>query len=178
MFKKIKKVIAFALALTMLMGMGTMAFAAEKENSIPELAKTNEEGMTVGVTNNHEGLTVEGVDNEEGISPLWQPGDGPAPQVTKIELEGYGWLQNGNFGVILKVYGYGSDTTTFNGKSVSWIEKEPFIISGTGADGFYYLFDCGPITAPGSYSFRSTFRSTNFPYKEVTYTDVFTFSAN
>lgn len=71
MFKKIKKVIAFALALTMLMGMGTMAFAAEKENSIPELAKTNEEGMTVGVTNNHEGLTVEGVDNEEGISPLW-----------------------------------------------------------------------------------------------------------
>ena len=36
MLKKIKKVIAFALALTMLMGMGTMVSAAEKESSIPE----------------------------------------------------------------------------------------------------------------------------------------------
>ena len=31
MFKKIKKVVAFALALTMLMGMSTVAFAAERK---------------------------------------------------------------------------------------------------------------------------------------------------
>ena len=36
MFKRIKKVIAFALALTMLMGMGTVASAAEKEGGIPD----------------------------------------------------------------------------------------------------------------------------------------------
>ena len=179
MFKKIKKVIVFALTLTMLMGMGTVAFAAEKEGSVPELAKTNQDGMTVNIADNQEGLTSEIVgNNEEGISPLWWPGDGPAPQVTKIELENYGWLENGNFGVILKVYGYGSDVTTFNGKSISWIEQEPFIISGTGADGFYYLYDCGAITSPGSYPFRSTFTSTNFPNKKVTFNDVFTFSAN
>ncbi len=40
MLKKIKKVIAFALALTMLMGMGTMVSAAEKESSIPEYSET------------------------------------------------------------------------------------------------------------------------------------------
>lgn len=178
MFKRVKKVIAFALALTMLMGMGTMAFAAEKESGIPELAKTNEEGMTVNVADDLESLTVEIAGNEDGISPLVWPGDGPAPQVTKIELENFGWLENGNFGVILKVYGYGRDVTTFNGKTISWIEQEPFIISGTGADGFYYLYDCGAITSEGSYPFQSIFTSTNFPYSKVTFNDVFTFSAN
>lgn len=178
MFKKVKKVIVFALALTMLMGMGTMAFAAENESGIPELAKTNEEGMAVSATDDLEGLTFEIAGNEDGISPLWWPGDGPAPQVTKIQLERYGWLENGNFGVILKVYGYGSDVTTFNGKTIKWIEREPFIISGTGADGFYYLYDCGPITAEGSYPFISTFTSTNSPHKKVTYNDVFTFKFN
>lgn len=178
MFKRVKKVIVFALALTMLMGMGTMASAAEKESGIPELAKTNEEGMTVSVADDLEGLTVEIAGNEDGVSPLWWPGDGPAPQVTKIELENFGWLENGNFGVILKVYGYGSDVTTFNGKTVSWIEQEPFIISGTGADGFYYLYDCGAVTSAGSYPFQSIFTSTNFPYSKVTFNDVFTFSAN
>ena len=39
MFKKIKKVVAFALALTMLMGMSTVAFAAERESEVPELTK-------------------------------------------------------------------------------------------------------------------------------------------
>ncbi|MDE6253090.1 MAG: hypothetical protein K2M78_10710 [Lachnospiraceae bacterium] len=179
MFKRIKKVIAFALALTMLMGMGTMASAAEKENGIPEYLETNEEGMTVDIASNQEGLAVEGIgSNEEGISPLWWPGDGPAPQVTSISLYRYGWLTNGNFGVTIKVYGYGSDTTTFNGKSISWINQEPFIVSGTGADGFYYTYDCGPITQAGSYRFETTFRSTNFPYTTRSFSETFTFSAN
>ena len=178
MFKRIKKVIAFALALTMLMGMGTVASAAEKEGGIPEYSKTNENGMTVDVAGNQAGVTVEGVDGEEGISPLWWPGDGPAPQVTRISLYRYGWLTNGNFGVTIKVYGYGSDTTTFDGRSISWIHQEPFIVSGTGADGFYYTYDCGPITQAGSYRFDTTFRSTNFPYSTRSFSEVFTFSAN
>ena len=121
MLKKIKKVIAFALALTMLMGMGTMVSAAEKESSIPEYSETNDGGMTVNIAGDQEGTIVEGSGNEEGINPLWWPGDGPAPQVTSISLYKYGWLTNGNFGVTIKVYGYGSDTTTFDGRSISWI---------------------------------------------------------
>ena len=34
MFKRVKKVMAFTLALTMLMGTGTMAFAAENESEL------------------------------------------------------------------------------------------------------------------------------------------------
>ena len=78
MLKKIKKVIAFALALTMLMGMGTMVSAAEKESSIPEYSETNDGGMTVNIAGDQEGTIVEGSGNEEGINPLWWPGDGPA----------------------------------------------------------------------------------------------------
>lgn len=161
MFKKIKKVIAFALALTMLMGMGTVAFAAESESEVPELTKVD--GMTVAIEE----------DNDDGISPLWWSGDGPAPQVTKIELYDHGLLDNGNYCVIIKVYGYGSDTTTFNGRSISWFKKQPFIISGNGADGFYYWYDCGKITTPGNYTFATKFRSTNFPYGEKSFSCVF-----
>lgn len=178
MLKRIKKVMAFALALTMLMGMGTMAFAAEKESGIPELAKTNEEGVTVNVADNQEDLTFETAENEEGISPLWLPGDGAAPQVTQIELVDYGWLENGNFGVIIQVYGYGSDYTTFAGRTISWIEKEPFVTSGTSVDGFYYLFDCGEITSPGKYIFKTVFTSTNPPHRQVIFNEEFTFSEN
>ena len=138
----------------MLMGMGTMVSAAEKESSIPEYSETNDGGMTVNIAGDQEGTIVEGSGNEEGINPLWWPGDGPAPQVTSISLYKYGWLTNGNFGVTIKVYGYGSDTTTFDGRSISWIHQEPFIISGTGADGFYYTYDCGTITQAGSYRFK------------------------
>ena len=75
MFKRIKKIVAFALALTMLMGMGTVAFAAERESEVPELTKVD--GMTVAIDE----------DNDNGISPLWWSGNGPAPQVTKIVKE-------------------------------------------------------------------------------------------
>lgn len=35
----------FALALTMLMGMSTVAFAAERESEVPELTKVDAEGQ-------------------------------------------------------------------------------------------------------------------------------------
>lgn len=65
MFKKIKKVVVFALALTMLMGMSAVAFAAERESEVPELTKVD--GMTVAIDE----------DNDNGISPLWWSGNGP-----------------------------------------------------------------------------------------------------
>ncbi len=46
MFKRVKKVIAFALALTMLMGMEIMAFAAENESE-PVCAEENTEDSLV-----------------------------------------------------------------------------------------------------------------------------------
>ena len=64
----------------------------------------------------------------------------------------------------------------FTGNNVSTIIDGP--ISGTGADGFYYTYDCGPITQAGSYRFNTTFRSTNFPNTTRSFSTVFTFSAN
>lgn len=53
----------------MLMGMGTMVSAAEKESSIPEYSETNDGGMTVNIAGDQEGTIVEGSGNEEGINP-------------------------------------------------------------------------------------------------------------
>ena len=44
----------------MLMGMGTMVSAAEKESSIPEYSETNDGGMTVNIAGDQEGTIVEG----------------------------------------------------------------------------------------------------------------------
>lgn len=178
MFRKLKNIFAFAIVLIMLMGMGTVAFAAENENGIPEYTDTNDNGMKVDCLYEQSDISLENSESNVGIMPLWAPGDGPAPQVTSISLYRYGWLTNGNFGVTIKVYGYGSDTTTFNGNRISWIDQEPFIVYGTGADGFYYTYDCGPVTQAGSYTFSTTFRSTNYPYGTRSFSEVFTFSAN
>ncbi|UWN95961.1 hypothetical protein NQ488_01220 [[Bacteroides] pectinophilus] len=67
MLKKIKKVIAFALALTMLMGMGTMVSAAEKESSIPEYSETNDGGMTVNIAGDQEGTILKAVVMRKGL---------------------------------------------------------------------------------------------------------------
>lgn len=165
MTKAVKRFLVCVLTVTMLMGMSTVASAAEKESDVPGLAKTNEDGITVALT-----------ENDGEATPIWWPGDGPAPQVTNILLYDYGFLENNHFCVILRVYGYGSDTTTFNGKDVDWFQRDPFIISGTGADGFDYWFDCGLITQAGNYPFVSKWRSTNYPYSERTFSDVFIFS--
>lgn len=167
MMKKTRKFFGLLLVAIMVLGMGTVAFASEYDFQTPALDKLSKEGITA--VKDGQG---------ENISPTLWPGDGPAPQVTDIQLADYGWLENGNFGVIIKVYGYGSDNTTFDGQRISWIESEPFIISGTGADGFYYLYDCGPITQEGDYIFATTFTSTNFPYSQRSYSTTFTFTNN
>ena len=175
MFRKTKKMIGTVLALIMLFGMSTTAaFASEDNYDLPRLSNISENGMTFTSIGNADEQHM----NVGGANPNLWPGSGPAPQVTSIVLYDAGWLENGNFGVIIQVYGYGSDTTTFDGRSISWIEQEPFILSGTGADGFYYLYDCGPITEARSYTFATTFRSTNFPYSQRSFSEVFTFSEN
>lgn len=151
-----KKVLSFAMALFMVFQMGSVSFAADSNSKMKELKKTSETGVTI----------KQGVEDTSINLNLW-PGEGGAPQVTKIELADYGWLDNGNFAVIIKVYGYGRDNTTFNGNKISYIDSEGFILYGTGVDGFYYLYDCGPIEQAGTYTFKTTFTSTNSPYKQV-----------
>ena len=55
----------------MLMGMGTMVSAAEKESSIPEYSETNDSGMTVNIAGDQEGTIVEGSGNvDQGRKPF------------------------------------------------------------------------------------------------------------
>lgn len=127
----IKKIMVFCMAAVMVLGMGTTAFAAEnnqgtRNNPFSDVMSELSDPV-VGET------TI-----AEGVQPKWWPGDGPAPQVTRMEITDIGTLNsNGNLCIVVKVYGYGSDYTTFDGNRVKSIANEPFIISGTGADGFY-----------------------------------------
>lgn len=103
---------------------------------------------------------------------------GPAPQITKIELDSYGALkETGNFGLILKVTGYGGDRgqAFFNGKPVEGEDVGYFINYGNSADGFYYLYDCGPMPASGTYKFTTKYRSVNAPYSTLSFSHNFTF---
>ena len=70
MFKRVKKVVAFALALTMLMGMGTMAFAAENESE-PVCA----EGLVESVSFTENAVSIESLNGRFAIN---QVTDGPA----------------------------------------------------------------------------------------------------
>ncbi len=102
---------------------------------------------------------------------LW-PGD-KIPQVTSVELYQLGYLQNGNVGIMLKVMGYGRDNTTIDGRRIFAIEQYPIVLSGNGADGFYYVYDLGDLK-PGSYRFVSTFTSNEYPYTQRYYYDTLT----
>ena len=114
---------------------------------------------------------------DDQITPYGWPGTGAAPQITNIEHDDSYWNEEGNWEVRLKVTGYGSDRNKafFNGEPISSEVGRYFINYGTTADGWYYTYDCGPITEPGDYLFETTFRSTNYPYSELTFQAVFTF---
>lgn len=167
MINKMKGYFGLLLAVIMVMGISTVTFAADQYNI------SNDEEISIM---KNQQLNEVSVEQNESISPMAWPGSGSAPQVTSIQLHDYGWLENGNFGVILKVYGYGRDNTTFDGRSISWIKQDLFTDFGTIADGSYYLYDCGPITHPGTYTFDTTFTSTNFPYGQKSYSTDFTFT--
>lgn len=161
----VRKAFCVIFSLAILIGTAIPAYASDN------IGQLDKEGISVGEE------VVGGQDVINPISPQWNPGDGPAPQVSQIQLANYGILEsNGHFCVILKVNGYGSDITYFNGQRVYWFQQDPFIEYGIGADGFYYWYDCGEVTQAGTYSFSSTFTSTNFPYTQRSYSTSFIFS--
>lgn len=99
---------------------------------------------------------------------------GPAPLVTKIEFVREVNLDNGNYGIILKVTGYGHDRAYVDGVEIKSEEIDYFINYGTTADGFYYRYDFGFYPAPGSvHTFTVTFRSVRDSNKTLTYTNSF-----
>lgn len=143
--------------------------------SITALAADTSETITVKPT---DVLTIPTSHVLQPIMPRGNGGD--APPITKIELDSYGWLKDsGNFGIILKVTGYGNDNgrAYFNNQKITSERLDYFINSGFTADGWYWLYDCGPITEPGTYPFKTTFRSTNPPYNNLTFSTSFTFEA-
>lgn len=104
-----------------------------------------------------------------------------APQVTALELYDYGWIEGtDHWGVIIKVTGYGNDARkaywndtqlTVNDKSLyrHWVDAYRTAVA------FAYLYDCGPITEPGTYTFETTYTSTNWPYTQKSISVDFSF---
>lgn len=163
---KIKRILSLTFIILLLFSGGSIIFAGEANHDFSTLTLDRIELLS-GETD---------LVKKQKIIPFGNPGDGPAPQVTKIELEDFGWLGNGNFGVILKVFGYGLDETYFDGNRIYPTQQIPFIIYGTSADGFYYVYDCGPITETGMYQFKTTFTSINWPNSKVYYSEYFEFT--
>lgn len=153
-----KKVFNVLLAFAMLLAMTATAFAA---------APT----LEISVKDQENVLPLEGLQ----IQPMsW---GGAAAQVTNIELyDRYIDPVSGHFFVVLKVTGYGHDTSYFNGKEVtSTLVKSFTLDGGPGADGFIWSYDCGEVTEPGDYIFTSVYTSTNYPYSQKSFKRIFTF---
>lgn len=143
-----KKTLHILLAFAMLFSLTATAFAASSPLVIGDAIREE----------------VPSSDNQ-AIQPLsW---GGAAAQVTKIELyNAYIDAENHLF-VLLKVTGYGHDTTYFNGKLVTSTMVGSFTLDGgPGADGFIWSYDCGEITEPGVYTFSTVYTSTNHPYSQ------------
>lgn len=119
-----------------------------------------------------------------GTESRWNPGDGPAPQVTKILI--YDIVQfndTGNLGIITKVWGYGkeypnNESAEFNGSSIPCVQREGFIDYGIGIDGFYHLYDCNVPVAAGNYTFYVNYKSDNPPYRQLAINYPFSLVAN
>lgn len=56
MFKSLMKSVMFILAITMLMGVGTVVSAAERKTNITELFATNEKEVTINATDKVENV--------------------------------------------------------------------------------------------------------------------------
>lgn len=153
-----KKVFNVLLVLAMLLAMTATAFAATPT-------------LEVSVKEQENVLPSE----VQQIQPMsW---GGAAAQVTKIELyDRYIDPVSGHFFVVLKVTGYGHDTSYFNGNKVTSTMVKSFTLDGgPGADGFIWSYDCGVVTEPGDYVFTSVYTSTNSPYTQKSFKATFTF---
>lgn len=123
-------------------------------------------------------------DTSVGIESKWNPGDGPAPQVTKILIyDIVEFNDTGNLGIITKVWGYGKEypkngLAEFNGTSIKCVQTEGFIDYGIGIDGFYHLYDCNVPVAEGNYRFYVNYKSDNTPYRQLSINYPFSLTAN
>ncbi|KAF5064432.1 hypothetical protein DSECCO2_284290 [anaerobic digester metagenome] len=152
-----KKFITMITTVFMLMALATTAFATETPD-LRSAFKENTKGVNLDIT---------GIKNP--IEPQFWPGSGPAPQVTSVVIEQVGFLEveghENNVGVLVRVMGYGRDYAKYDNSPVNYFKRNAIILSGTGADGWYYLYDCGEPTH-GSHSFDIKLISTNTPYTE------------
>lgn len=164
---KLKKIFIFTMILVICMST-TAVFATDEESSLSVSYRSIEKLYEADMPKDDNYIY--------DVTPMLYPG-GPAPQVTKIELDDF-WLQGDNFFVVIKVTGYGSGNTTFNGSNVNPTTIIPFINYGTIADGFYYTYNCGTVTEPGTYLFKTTFTSNNPPYSRSTFEVNFEFTDN
>ncbi len=101
---------------------------------------------------------------------------GPAPGLSSVTIADYGYLPNGNFGVVVQVMGYGNpQTTTFNGRPCNLVGEQYITSGGNVIVGWFHTYDCGPVTQPGSYNFSTTYRSVVSPYGTITRNATFNF---
>jgi len=96
-----------------------------------------------------------GMAPEESLDNLTK---GPMPHFTSASVYKWGWLSNGNWGVKIKITGYGRPLkTNFNTKVPKLIKEEMTVNDWTNLfTGYYYTYDCGPIRTAGDYTFKST----------------------
>lgn len=157
-----KKIISILLALFMMFSISAPAFAADSESSIIVDSKD-----VIVLANPTE--------------PFEMTSRKTAPQVTALDLYDYGWIEGtDHWGVIIKVTGYGNDVRRayWNDTQLSSSDKSLYDY-WVGADNavyaFAFLYDCGPITEPGTYTFKTTYKSTNWPYTEKSISAKFNF---
>lgn len=157
-----KKVVQIFLMLCLMFSISVPAFAADSDLSI----------------------TVDSNDVIAFSDPIELPeiiSRGKAPQVTAVELYGYGWIDGtDHWGVIVKVTGVGSDTRkAYWNDTQLGLDDVSLYTYWLGADrtavAFAYLYDCGPITEPGEYTFKTTYTSVNSPYTQKSISVNFTF---
>ena len=148
--------------------------------TLPVAETTNTEAFTLANdAQTADIINFENIDGEllDVTSPInmldtraW-PGSGGAAQVSDIKIQKAVYIDSlgpqyqGHVGVLVRVTGHGRDYATFDGKSVEYVQRTPFIISGTAADGWDYIFDCGPLVK-GKHRFEIKMVSRNFPYRE------------
>lgn len=114
--------------------------------TLPVAETTNTEAFTLANdAQTADIINFENIDGEllDVTSPInmldtraW-PGSGGAAQVSDIKIQKAVYIDSlgpqyqGHVGVLVRVTGHGRDYATFDGKSVEYVQRTPFIISGT-----------------------------------------------
>ena len=149
MVKYIKRSLGLLLCVSILLGTNLITFA---KSSQPE-----------------SGFNTEFYENENQQENMQNPyAKAPAKPVYKINITGYRINpENDHVEVYVKVWGYGREMVTFDGKRVFAISMPP-IYEGGMQVGVSYTYDCGVKPAPGNYDFVVTFTDYGFPYDKHT----------